>query len=73
MNRQFEPSVVSNQSNPELLLIRVGHRLMQQWRKSLKRGDFKSLKALDAALLAVWRAKAEWRAGHRLKIGRAHV
>jgi hypothetical protein len=54
MKAKQEPPVVSNQANPEMLLIRVGHFLFKEWVRGGRRDD--------SALKAVYEAKRLFRA-----------
>jgi hypothetical protein len=53
----------------ELKLIRVGHLLWLDRKKSLKSGDVLQVRAFDEALESVWKAKREKRV--ELKVERA--
>jgi len=53
----------------ELKLIRIGHLLWLDRKKSLKSGDVAQVRAFDEALETVWKAKREKRA--ELKVERA--
>jgi hypothetical protein len=56
-------------SPAEVKLVRIGHLLWLDRKKSLKSGDVEQVWAIDAALETVWRLKRELRA--ELKVQRA--
>jgi len=60
MKAKQEPPAVSNQANPEMLLIRVGHFLFKEWVRGGRRDD--------SALEAVYEAKRQFRAPRQASV-----
>lgn len=58
----FEESVISHGSDPEMLLIRTGHRIWALRQKALAVRDLPEADRLLSACEAVWQAKREFRA-----------
>lgn len=59
-NGRTEPFIAHN-SEWELLLIRVGHRLWQEYRRVLSTRDARELHAIENALDSVWECKRLYR------------